>query len=240
MKKRSKIFQGVLSLTVLLILPFILFGCAGGRFLFETEESGLIFKAYGSEDGIHTVEVFDGGKKTQTLEFAARRSGQPFSEDDGLSYGLTLGDFDLDGNVDVAVMTRRDAGSERYIFYFGLGGGKFEKEERLSEVNSPVFGDGSGRVSFSERSVLLYLEKTDRNPAVYEEKRITYHYGRTGDGIGPLGAEGVIYYSEQDIYCIVTYVPDPDSENGLAPDEEKWVYPEKIASYGIDPFPPLD
>ena len=214
-------------------------GCGGsGRFLYSTSADGLDFAVYGSEDGVHRVAVSKDGSKTADLIFSARRQGPYFSADDGLDYGLTVADVDLDGNVDLVAQTSRTESAEKFIFYFGKGGGEFEKNEFLSSKKSPTFNDGTGQISFREDEILLYFEETEYNPAVYTEKHITYRYGRVDGKIALTGADGVIFYSDQDIYCIASYLPDADDESGMTAVSEKWVYPEKIESYGIEPFPP--
>lgn len=231
-------FRRIILILTAASIAFCACGCGSGRLLFETSADGFDFAVYGSEDGVHKVTVSKDGKKLQDLLFSARRQGQPYQDGDDQNFGLFLTDADLDGNLDVIVQTSRTAGSEKYIFYFGTNKDKFEKHEELSSATAPRFGDGSGKIYVEERKIDVFSEKTEHDPAMYTEYRTLKIYSRGETGVVLSGGEGTVYYSEEDIYCLVTYVTDENEPGTLIPDEEKWLDPSKYEALGYELFPP--
>lgn len=228
------------ALLLLCSAVLLLSSCRYGRLLTVKTDGRFEFRAWGSDDGIRSVEVTENGKVTADLTVSAKRAGHAFSDGDGLDYGLTVCDIDLDGATDIAVMTSNFPGSEKYVFFFGDGNGSFKKNEKLSDFLSPVFGQGDGLIAVS--SVQITVDRTPGAnpdaPLEYTEKHVTEYYGRQDGKIKLVRVRALTFYSENDIYCLGEYIPDPDMPDGLDPVSEIWIHPEDLEKHGLSPFPP--
>jgi len=214
----------------------LLTGCSGGDKIEKQLPEGFTLEASYRSDGIHSISVKDGsGKETFGRKVTQSNGSQPYSDADGLEYGLTVMDIDLDGYTDVVVCTQRKAGNEKYLFLFGDGEGGFSEARELSRLRSPVFGGDDGTVRATTHTIEYESRDIPGLPDLYTEIKMTTVYKRVEGKIVKAGAEALTFYSEEDVYCYTTYIPD-DSKEGLTEDRELWIQPGELDKYGLEPF----
>ncbi|MCQ2427919.1 MAG: hypothetical protein MJ137_05905 [Clostridia bacterium] len=212
-------------------------GCASGRVISKTAEEGLVISASYRDDGISGISVTADGKETFSRKISQASGNRPYTDNDGLDYGLYVGDIDLDGFTDIAVCVSRRDGAEKYAFYFGDGIGGFTELKQLSKLKSPVFGKGDGKISSYSEITEYESRGIPGQPDIYTECHMTEYWGRNGEGKAvKLGASSLTFYSEEDIYCLATYVPDPEKPSELTEDTEIWIHPSVLGDYGLTPF----
>lgn len=247
MRRRTKKYNpgSGTAFALCLLLLFCTVSCgASGKELCSIRSGNLTYTAYGVDAAISSVVVKGAdGSVLSTLKIkGGKTSGEPYSAEDGLNYGMTVADLDGDGDDDIAVCLSRTPGAERVAFFLGDGSGSFRRNELLSSFVSPSFGEG-GIVSFTEVIRIEDILQTPDAPPMYQLKRITRSFASDGlGGIFCIGAEELSYYSEGDIYCAVTYVPAAEGEEAddpeyrLAIGTEKWIPAEHLAEYGYEPL----
>lgn len=217
--------------------------CGAGEPFFTREQGGLTYACYGSDTGISRVQVTDAGtgKLLSDMKIAARRGqSEPYSPSDGQNdgdYGLWILDVDADGDDDAVVQTRRAEGFDKYDFWLNDGQGRFTRCDLLSALSGPEFGGGDGLVGVTTHTVSREPQLYPNSPEIYTETRLTVWYRPDENGIPrKTGGRALIYYSESDIYCLATYVPEKKNSDVLVPDTEKWIAPDRLGDYGLSPF----
>ena len=237
MKRRT------VGITVSVFLAFLLIsaelaGCASSDTLFTEDIDGFRLTAFCRPEGISRIRVTanEGEKLLLEEKFTHRAGDEPYTADDGLRYGLTVGDFDSDGNTDIAVQTSRKAGAERYSFFFGTGEG-FEFSPEISAISAPDFGCGTGHICSNIHSIIYESKDVPGQPDIYTEELMTEIWGRDEKGLlSKVGGTSLTFYSEQDIYRVASYMPDPDNPGALIEDEERWVGADRLAEFGYSAF----
>lgn len=216
---------------------------AGGGQLCTVTSGGTTYTVYGHADGIGRIEI-SGAEGTAEIRISRRiHVGEPYTSDDGENYGLILCDVDGDGDEDVLVCTSRREGAEKYLFFLCGGEGKYTENTLLSALRSPVFGQGDGTVTATERVREEDAMQTPGAPPMYRIRKITRTFAPDGKGgYFCSGAEEISFFSEGNIYCLTLYEPaaegdtPDDKEFGLVIAEEKWIPAENIEKYGIEPL----
>lgn len=231
----------------------------GGNMLKEIQKDGVTYRLYGYDTGVRRVTVTGNeGNALCTVNVDVNMNGgEPYASDgsDGLDFGFMLTDIDLDGDDDIVITTCRVKNKEKYCFFMNDGKFVFTEVSALSALPSPVFGDGSGKVSISYHRLNYEIEPTPGNPPNYveTEKKVSFGWDKEGKLHGMSG-EALIYYSENDVYCLVTYVRDKESgekenvsvtdiagaEKELITDTETWIEPNRLAEYGYERFKPVN
>ncbi len=228
----------VAALLASLLLSAALAGCASSDTLFTEDVDGFLLTAYCRPEGISRIKVTadEGGTLLLDERFTHRAGDEPYTADDGLRYGLTVGDFDNDGKADIAVQTSRKAGAERYSFFFGTGEG-FEFSPAISAITAPDFGSGTGYICSNTHSIVYESKDVPGQPDIYTEELMTEIWGRDENGLlSKIGGTSLTFYSEQDIYRVASYKPDPDDPGELIEDEERWVGADRLAEFGYSGF----
>ncbi len=223
-------------LAILFCVPFCSCG-TDGQLLCTVSSGGREYAAYGSIRGITGVKVTENGDPVAMIRTGKRSDGEPYSDGDGLNYGLTVTDVDLDGYDDVVIQTCRESGNETYRFFFG-DGKKYTAGTKFDSFAGAVFGLGDGLVGYTYEKTVWYV-RSESNPDVYEHSRTTEWWTRTAEGqIIPSRGESLVYYSDQDIYCLALLTYDPETKQ-LVPDSERWLSSEELAGLGLTPFEPI-
>lgn len=225
----KKIFYAIFFLLVLL---FAFSSCTGGAELCRVEGNDYIYVLYGSPNAITKISVLDSeGGEVSSVE-PSYRVNEPWLSQDKEDYGFAVCDLNGDGLEDFTVKTVRTEGAEKYLFYLNKGDGNFKLEKDLSGVVAPMFGDGT--ISFRTRDRIEQPTYTNE-PPVYELRENEYVYGWSEHGrLQVQRLNRYSYFSETDIYCYAIYLPNEDGE--LEVDSQKWIYPEKLSEYGLEPL----
>lgn len=225
----KKLFSAILFLFILLTA---FTACSGGSELCRVEGEDHTYVLFGSPNAITRISVIDRERGAEIASIETEyRVNEPWLSDDKENYGFTLRDIDGDGDEDFTVLKNRTPGEEKYLFYMNKDG-EFKLESKLSGVTAPIFGEGT--VSYKVESRID--EPTYANePPMYELRVDEYIYGWTEHGRLEVRAMNRFsYFSETDIYCYAVYLPDEEGE--LEVDSQKWIYPEKLADYGLEPL----
>ncbi|MBO4322565.1 MAG: hypothetical protein J5919_06160 [Clostridia bacterium] len=236
--RRRAVPVTVAALLASLLLSAALAGCASSDTLFTEDVDGFLLTAFCRPEGISRIKVTaDEGEKILLDERFTHRAGdEPYTAEDGLRYGLTVGDFDNDGNTDIAVQTSRKAGAEKYSFFFGTGEG-FEYSPGISAISAPDFGRGTGYICSNIHSIIFESKDVPGQPDIYTEELMTEIWGRDENGLlSKVGGTSLTFYSEEDIYRVASYIPDPDNPGSLIEDEERWVGADRLAEFGYSAF----
>lgn len=241
-------------------LSFLLNSCSsGGSKLTEVVKDDVTYELYGHNTGVRRVVVKRGDTEICRIQVDEHMNdGEPYAADgsDGEHFGFSLCDVDGDGDDDAVIRTCRVKGKERYFFCLNDGEYVFSPEPWLSDLTSPTFGDGSGTVGVSFHRLNYELKPAPGNPPTYieTEKKVILGWDEEGKLHG-IGGEALIYYSETDVYCLVTYARDTEAsdtkknrsvssiseaEAELTAVEEIWIEPERLEEYGYEKFPPPD
>ncbi len=226
----KKFFHAVIFLFVIL---FAFSACSGGSELCRVDGEEYTYVLFGSPNAITRISVLDreSGEEITSID-PEYRVNEPWLSDDKENYGFAIRDLDGDGDEDLTIKKNRTVGEEKYLFYMNKGGGEFKLESKLSGVSAPVFGEGTVIYKLRDR----IDEPTYANePPVYELREDEYIYGWTEHGRLEVRAMNrYSYFSETDIYCYAVYLPNEEGE--LEVDSQKWIYPEKLADYGLEPL----
>ena len=238
--RRRAVLITVAALLAAMLLQAVLAGCASSDTILTEDVDGFRLTAFCRPEGISRIKIkvtADEGEKLLLDERFTHRAGdEPYTADDGLKYGLTVGDFDNDGNTDIAVQTSRKAGAERYSFFFGTGEG-FEFSREISAITAPDFGRGTGHICSNIHSIIYESKDVPGQPDIYTEELMTEIWGRDENGLlSKIGGTSLTFYSEQDIYRVASYIPDPDDPGSLIEDEERWVSADRLAEFGYSGF----
>lgn len=225
----------LLTLTAVIAALTLLQSCGPrGEKIAEITADGKTFSAYGSDSGISSLVISENGSTSASFKISPSDSDQPYESGDGLSYGLTVADVDLDGYTDAVVQISRKEGAERYRFFFGTDTG-FEEYKPFSEFKGAVFGRGDGLIG-NMTDVTEYTIRDTDAPDIYTREKKTVYWGRNEKGkFSQVSAEAFTYYSETDIYCYSTYVWDK-AEKKLVSDTDRWMYEDQLEKYGFSPM----
>ncbi len=226
------------ALALAAVIAAALCGCSSeGVPLCTVSRGGREYEAYGTVYGVSGVKVTEDGSPVAMIRVGKRFSDEPYSDSDGLNYGMTVDDVDLDGYDDIVVQIGRSPGAELYRFFFG-NGLTYTAGTLFDGFKGAVFGRGDGLIGRTYETTLWYI-RSETNPDVYERVRTTEWWTRGRDGgFAPVSGETLTYYSDQDIYCHALCVYDAETGE-LVPEQERWLTADGLAAAGLEPFGPL-
>lgn len=229
------------ALTLLCLAAFLLSACSGGgAYLTSVSDGNFTYELYGYDTGVRRVSVLPQSGGDEIFSFTVRNSNrEPYAENGGDEcYGFRLADVNADGHADVIVTVGRISGSERYRLYLGDGNGGFSQVEQVYSLVAPVFGNGDGRITVNSHTREDEPKTVANSPDVYIESETETVWGWNAAGkFAALERTALIYYSENEIYCYVIYAADATAPGGFVPDDETWIFPDRLARYGFEPFP---
>ena len=233
-----KISNGITAAALFFALLFAACSCSGsGQLMCTLSSGGREYAAYGSIYGITGVKVTENGEPVALLRTGKRTDAEPYSDSDGLNYGMTVADLNLDGYDDVAIQVSRTAGKESYRFFFG-DGKKYTGGTLFDTFSGVSFGRGDGLIGRTEETVSWYV-RSSTNPDVYEHSVMTEWWTRSPEGEAvPVSGESLTFYSAEDIYCFARYEYDADTKQ-FEPYSERWLTAEELPGLGLKPFEPI-
>lgn len=230
----------ILKKISVLLCAFFLFlalpSCGGGAALTVIQGEDASYVLYGTPFAVNKIEVLDPNGATLATILPDYQLDEPWMGEDTQSYGVTVARINSDEHEDIAIMCDRTVDAQRYLFYFSDGEGGYELQGELSSLVCPSFGETPGEISTSTNE--RFDTPTPPNePPIYElrSEKMIYKWNEKGR----LELERCIrfsYFSDTDIYLYATLLPDEFSDEGMSPSQELWIYPDRLADFGLEPL----
>ncbi|MBR2387588.1 MAG: hypothetical protein IKB02_02330 [Clostridia bacterium] len=158
-------------------------------------------KYYGNFNSVKAVKIYDVSIRRGTFELTVDKS----ILDNSKEYAPYLDDLNGDGHNDILIPHSLDANNSiRYALYIWNNENKmFEGYNDLADLANISFNEEGNLTSFSNLHNVIF-EAQANVPKVYENHRIITEF-KLVDGIFRMVSKNeLIYYSDTDIYCLVT------------------------------------
>ena len=226
MAKNKLLYLCVGIILAALLIFIIIYTGVGFEFNTEThaewEQNGITFTYKGSKNEIRRLNISKEGKSIEKIEisaeptlFSAQNKKQALTitteENTLLLFPFSI---DKDGNKHYRTLCLKSGGTVSI--------------DANTDIINPTLTDGSQSVICESLTVTEVGDAIDELGAPYEEATVLTVYQIDGENLCPVYELSVIYYSENNVYCISK--KELDIELGTLGDSvDDWLSPDEYA-----------